>query len=53
VIEEWSAQRGETIVPSAAASANALSLTTQAPVRTVYLAIGKQKAEFHLTSEAR
>ena len=49
VIEEWSVQRGETIVPSAAASANALSLTTQVPVRTVYLAIGKQKVEFHLT----
>ena len=57
VIEELSAQRGETIVPSAAASANALGLTTQVPVRTVYLTsgrtrkltLGKQVIELQLT----
>jgi hypothetical protein len=43
VIEELSSQRGETIVPSAAASANALGLTTQVPVRTVYLTSGKTR----------
>ena len=43
VIEELSAQRGETIVPSAAASANALGLTTQVPVRTVYLTSGRTR----------
>lgn len=43
VIEELSSQRGETIVPSAAASANALGLTTQVPVRTVYLTSGRTR----------
>jgi len=43
VIEELSSQRGETIVPSVAASANALGLTTQVPVRTVYLTSGKTR----------
>jgi hypothetical protein len=43
VIEELSSQRGETIVPSAAASANALGLTTQVPVRAVYLTSGRTR----------
>lgn len=43
VIEELSSQRGETIVPSAAASANALGLTTQVPVRTVYMTSGRTR----------
>jgi hypothetical protein len=43
VIEELSSQRGETTVPSAAASANALGLTTQVPVRTVYLTSGRSR----------
>jgi hypothetical protein len=43
LIEELSVQRGETIVPSAATSANALGLTTQVPVRTIYLTSGKTR----------
>jgi hypothetical protein len=43
VIEELSSQRGETIVPSAAVSANALGLTTQVPVRAVYLTSGRTR----------
>jgi Family of unknown function (DUF6088) len=43
LIEELSAQRGETIVPSGARSANALGLTTQVPVRSVYLTSGKSR----------
>jgi hypothetical protein len=43
LIEELSSQRGETIVPSAATSANALGLTTQVPVRTVYLTSGRTR----------
>jgi hypothetical protein len=37
------AQRGEIIVPSGAASANALGLTTQVPVRSVYLTSGRSR----------
>jgi hypothetical protein len=43
LIEELSAQRGETIVPSPATSANALGLTTQVPVRAVYLTSGRTR----------
>jgi|SRR5271155_4088467 len=53
LVEEFATQRGETIVPSGATSANALGLTTQVPVRTVYwtsgrnrkLSLGKQSVE--------
>lgn len=52
-IEALAAQRGEVIVPSGAAAANALGLTTQVPIRSVYftsgrsrtLSIGKQEVE--------
>ena len=37
------AQRGETIVSSGAAAANALGLTTQVPVRLVYLTSGRSR----------
>lgn len=40
LIERLSDVRGETIVPSEAASANAFGLTTQVPIRTVYLTSG-------------
>ena len=43
LIEELSTQRGETIVPSPATSANALGLTTQVPVRAVYLTSGRTR----------
>jgi hypothetical protein len=43
LIEELSAQRGETIAPSTATSANALGLTTQVPVRAVYLTSGRTR----------
>jgi hypothetical protein len=43
LIGELSVQRGETIVPSGASSANALGLTTQVPVRTVYLTSGRSR----------
>lgn len=36
-------QRGETVVPSGAAAANALGLTTQVPVREVYLTSGPSR----------
>ncbi len=42
-VEALSAQRGEVIVPSGAAAANALGLTTQAPVRSVYLTSGRTR----------
>jgi hypothetical protein len=40
VVDAVAAQRGATIAPSGAAAANALGLTTQVPVRTVYLTSG-------------
>jgi len=53
VVEKIATARGETIVPSGAAAANALGLTTQVPVKSVYLtsgpsrtlSIGKQSVE--------
>ncbi len=42
-IKALAAQRGETIVPSGAAAANALGLTTQVPVRAVYLTSGRSR----------
>jgi hypothetical protein len=54
VVEETKARSGETIVSSGAAAANHLGLTTQVPVRQVYLTsgpsrelrLGKQIVEF-------
>jgi hypothetical protein len=53
LIEAVAMRSGETIVPSGAASANKLGLTTQVPVRNIYLTsgpsrelqLGKQSAE--------
>lgn len=36
-VEALAIQRGEVIVPNGAAAANALGLTTQVPVRSIYL----------------
>lgn len=43
VIESLSAMWGETIVPCGGALANALGLTTQVPVRSVYLTSGPSR----------
>ena len=43
VIEAFASQSGEVVVPSEAAAANALGLTTQVPVRQVYLTSGKTR----------
>jgi Family of unknown function (DUF6088) len=53
LVEAVATRSGETIVPSGAASANKLGLTTQVPVRNIYLTsgpscelqLGKQSAE--------
>lgn len=45
-VAQFAATHGETIVPSGAAAANALGLTTQVPVRSVYLTSGRSR---HLT----
>jgi hypothetical protein len=42
-IEALAAQRGETIAPSGASAANALGLTTQVPVQSVYLTSGRSR----------
>ena len=42
-IEALASQRGEVIVPSGAAAANTLGLTTQVPVRSVYLTSGRSR----------
>jgi len=43
VVQEWASQRGETVVGSGAAAANALGLTTQVPVRQVFLTSGRTR----------
>lgn len=43
VVSAVAAQRGEVIAPSGAAAANALGLTTQVPVRAVYLTSGRSR----------
>ena len=43
VVEAIASQRGETIVRHGAAAANALGLTTQVPVREVYLTSGRNR----------
>ncbi|BEV45794.1 hypothetical protein E0H22_03900 [Rhodopseudomonas boonkerdii] len=42
-VEALALQRGETIVSNGAAAANALGLTTQVPVRSVYLTSGRSR----------
>ncbi len=42
-LEALASQRGETIVPSGAAAANSLGLTTQVPVRLLYLTSGRTR----------
>ena len=42
-VEALASQRGEIIVPNGAAAANALGLTTQVPVRSVYLTSGRSR----------
>lgn len=42
-IEALASQRGEVIVSNGAAAANALGLTTQVPVRSVYLTSGRSR----------
>ncbi|SDD08198.1 Transcriptional regulator, AbiEi antitoxin, Type IV TA system [Bradyrhizobium brasilense] len=46
-VEALAIQRGETIVSNAAAAANALGLTTQVPVRSIYLTSGRSR-KMHL-----
>ena len=43
VVEALAMQRGEIIVPNGAAAANVLGLTTQVPVRPVYLTSGRSR----------
>lgn len=43
MIDGLAGQRGETIVPHGAAAANALGLTTQVPMRAVYLTSGPSR----------
>lgn len=43
LVEAVAAQQGETIASNGAAAANALGLTTQVPVRTVYLTTGPNR----------
>lgn len=43
LVEAVASQRGETVVPHGAAAANALGLTTQVPVREVYLTSGPSR----------
>lgn len=42
-VEALASQRGEVIVSNGAAAANALGLTTQVPVRSVYLTSGRSR----------
>lgn len=43
VVNAFAAQRGEVIVPTGAAAANMLGLSTQVPVRSVYLTSGRSR----------
>ena len=43
MVEGLATQRGATIVPHGAAAANALGLTTQVPMRAVYLTSGRSR----------
>jgi hypothetical protein len=50
VVEALANLRGETIVPHGAAAANALGLTTQVPIREVYLTSGPSR-RLHLGAQ--
>lgn len=43
VVEAFAAYTGETIVPSEASAANQLGLTTQVPMRQIYLTSGRSR----------
>lgn len=43
VVAALACRRGETVTPSGAAAANALGLTNQVPIRTVYLTSGPSR----------
>lgn len=43
IVEQFTKARGETIVSTGAAAANALGLTTQVPVKTIYLTSGRSR----------
>ena len=43
MVQEWASQRGEIVVANGAAAANALGLTTQVPVREVFLPSGRSR----------
>lgn len=43
VVLAWASQSGETVVGSGAAAANALGLTTQVPVREIFLTSGRSR----------
>jgi hypothetical protein len=43
VVEAFAHQRGETVAPSAATAANSLGLTTQVPIRPIYLTSGRSR----------
>jgi hypothetical protein len=43
VVREWASQRGETVVGNGATAANALGLTTQVPMRQVFLTSGRSR----------
>jgi hypothetical protein len=43
VVQEWASQRGETVVGNGAAAANALGLSTQVPVRQIFLTSGRSR----------
>lgn len=44
VVEAMAAQRGERVAPHGAAAANELGLTTQVPVREIYLTSGRSRS---------
>jgi len=44
VIEAWSAARGEVVAPAPVTAANALGLTTQNPVRAVFVTSGRSRS---------
>lgn len=46
VVEALATQKGEIIVSNGAAAANALGLTTQVPVRSVYLTSGRSRTMY-------
>ena len=43
VLQAWATQRGETVVGHGAAAANTLGLTTQVPVRQIFLTSGRSR----------